>query len=153
MATSAMTDTKSYLADVPHEYAFWCCDGRILKNLRELRDAFAVMNDGTFTYHVNDAKNDFHSWVKDIVKDDTLAAELLTAGSPMTAVRVVTDRIAFLSARPASAPVKKPASSDNTHQEGCDNGSGMGHPLPAGHQDPTQGDAASPEQASHPVQC
>ena len=110
MATSAMTDTKTYLADVPQEYAFWCCDGQILKNLRELRDALAVMNDGTFTYHANGAKNDFYNWVKDIVRDDTLAAELLMAGSPMTAVRVVTDRIAFLSARPASAPVKKPAS-------------------------------------------
>jgi len=110
MATSAMTDTKTYLADVPQEHVFWCCDGHILKNLRELRDAFAVMNDHTFTYHVNDAKNDFHNWVKDIIRDDTLAQDLLKAGNPMIAVRVVTDRIAFLSARPASAPVRKTAS-------------------------------------------
>ena len=39
MATSAMTDTKGYLADVPQEHVFWCCDGQILKNLRELCDA------------------------------------------------------------------------------------------------------------------
>jgi hypothetical protein len=109
MATSAMTNTKSYLADVPQEFAFWVCDGQILKNLRELRDAFAVMNDYTFTYHVNDAKNDFHNWVKDIVRDDALASQLLKAGSPLAAVRVVTDRIAFLSAKPASTPVSKPA--------------------------------------------
>ena len=109
MATSAMTNTKTYLADVPQEFAFWVCDGQILKNLRELRDAFAVMNDYTFTYHVNEAKNDFHNWVKDIVRDDMLATQLLRAGSPLAAVRVVTDRIAFLSAKPASAPVRTPA--------------------------------------------
>lgn len=110
MATSAMTRTKSYLADVPQEFAFWVCDGQILKNLRELRDAFAVMNDHTFTYHVNDAKNDFHNWVKDIVRDDALAHQLLKAGSPLAAVRVVTDRITVLSAKPASTPARKPAS-------------------------------------------
>jgi hypothetical protein len=105
MSTSAMTDTKRYLDDVPQEYVFWCCDGRILKNLRELRDAFAVMSEDTFTYHVNAAKNDFHNWVKDIIKDDTLAADLLKAASTRTAVRVVTERIASLSSKPTSAPM------------------------------------------------
>ena len=112
MSTSAMTDTKRYLDDVPQEYVFWCCDGRILKNLRELRDAFAVMSEDTFTYHVNAAKNDFHNWVKDIIKDDTLAGDLLKAASTRTAVRVVTERIASLSSKPTSAmaastPVQK----------------------------------------------
>ena len=105
MSTSAMTDTKRYLDDVPQEYVFWCCDGRILKNLRELRDAFAVMSEDTFTYHVNAAKNDFHNWVKDIIKDDTLAGDLLKAASTRTAVRVVTERIASLSSKPTSAPM------------------------------------------------
>jgi hypothetical protein len=105
MATSAMTDTKGYLADVPQEYVFWCCDGRILKNLRELCDALGAMSDDTFAYHVNEAKNDFHNWVKDIIKDDALASDLLKAPSTSTAVRVVTDRITFLSSKPA--PAKK----------------------------------------------
>jgi hypothetical protein len=107
MATSAMTDTKSYLADVPQEHVFWCCDGQILKNLKELRDAFAVMSENTFSYHVNAAKNDFHNWVRDIIKDDVLASDLLEAANTRTGVRIVTDRIAFLSGRPSSAPAKK----------------------------------------------
>jgi len=107
MATSAMTDTKGYLADVPEEYVFWCCDGRILKNLRELCDALGAMSDDTFTYHVNAAKNDFHNWVKDIIKDDALASDLLKAADTKTAVTVVMERIAFLSSKSASAPVKR----------------------------------------------
>ena len=107
MATSAMADTKGYLADVPQEYVFWCCDGQILKNLKELRDAFAVMTEDTFAYHVNAAKNDFHNWVRDIIKDEDLASDLLKAADTRTGARVVTERIAFLSGRPSSAPAKK----------------------------------------------
>jgi hypothetical protein len=107
MATSAMTDTTGYLADVPQEHVFWCRDGRILKNLRELCDALGAMSDDTFTYHVNAAKNDFSNWVKDVIKDDALAGDLLKAANTGTAVRVVTERIAFLTSKPASAPAKK----------------------------------------------
>src|SRR5512136_5816 len=107
MATSAMTDTKGYLADVPQEHVFWCCDGRILKNLRELCDALGAMSDDVFAYHVNAAKNDFYNWVKDIVKDDALAGDLLRASDSRTAVTVVTERIDFLSSKPVSAPAKK----------------------------------------------
>jgi hypothetical protein len=107
MATSAMTDSNSYLADVPQEHVFWCCDGQILKNLKELRDAFAVMSEDTFAYHVNAAKNDFHNWVRDIIKDEVLANNMLKATSTTAGVRIVTEGIAFLSGRPASAPAKK----------------------------------------------
>jgi len=56
---------------------------------------------------VNAAKNDFHNWVKDIIKDDALASDLLKAANAGNAVRVVTERIAFLSSKPVSAPAKK----------------------------------------------
>jgi hypothetical protein len=105
MSTSAMADTKRYLDDVPQEYVFWCCDGHILKNLRELRDAFAIMSEDTFAYHVNTAKNDFCNWVRDIIKDDTLAGDLVKAANTRTAVKVVTERIASLSSKPTSAPM------------------------------------------------
>ena len=107
MATSAMTDSKRYLADVPQEHVFWCCDGQILKNLKELRDAFAVMSEDTFAYHVHAAKNDFHNWVRDVVKDEVLASDLLKAANTTTGVKIDTERIAFLSGSPSAAPAKK----------------------------------------------
>jgi hypothetical protein len=107
MATSARTNNEVYLADVPQEFVFWCCDGQILKNMKELRDAFAVMSEDTFAYHVNAAKNDFHNWVRDIIKDETLASNMLKATSTTAGVRIVTERIAFLSGGPSSAPAKK----------------------------------------------
>lgn len=107
MATSAMTDAKGYLADVPQEHVFWCCDGRILKNLGELCDALGAMSDDAFAYHVNAAKNDFSNWVKDVIKDDSLAGDLLAAANAGAALRVVTERISLLSSKPDSAPAKK----------------------------------------------
>ena len=107
MATSGMTDTSGYLADVPQEQVFWCSDGRILKNLRELCDALGAMSEETFAHHVNAATNDFSNWVKDVIKDDSLASDLLTAANAGAALRVVTERISFLSSKPASAPAKK----------------------------------------------
>lgn len=116
MATSAITDTKSYLADVPQEYVFWCCDGRILKNLRELCDALSAMSEDTFAYHVNAAKNDFHNWVKDIIKDDVLASNLLKAATAKDAFKVVTERITLLTSKPARSAAKKTARRKTTRR-------------------------------------
>jgi hypothetical protein len=107
MATSAIRDNQIYLADVPQEYVFWCCDGQILKNLRELRDALAAMSEDTFAYHANAAKNDFRNWVGDIIKDEVLASNLLKATNTTSAVRIVTERISFLSGKPSPSPTKK----------------------------------------------
>ena len=104
MAAAAVArGSKRFLTDVSPEYSFWVCDGRVLKNLRDLRDALAVMTEETYSYHVNEAKNDFHNWVKDIVGDDILANQLLQAGNTVSAARLVTDRIASLSGRPLAA--------------------------------------------------
>ncbi len=106
MVAGAMENTKRFLADVPQDYVFWCCDGRILKNMRELRDAFVAMSEDSFTYHVNAAKNDFHNWVRDIIKDERLASDLLKATSKTKGARIVTERIAFLNGKKTSAPTK-----------------------------------------------
>ena len=67
---------KPCACDVQPEYAFWMCDGRILKNLCELNEALDQMNDDVFRYHVNTEKNDFAIWIKDVMKNEKLAAEL-----------------------------------------------------------------------------
>jgi hypothetical protein len=107
MATEAMGSTEGFLADVPQEYVFWCCDGQILKNLKQLRDAFSVMSEDTFAYHVNKAKNDFCIWVRDIIKDDVLAGDMLKATSKTKSAKIVGERIAFLSGRSTPATTKK----------------------------------------------
>ncbi|MEM4268049.1 MAG: DUF5752 family protein [Candidatus Woesearchaeota archaeon] len=65
-----------YLSDVASEYVFWLCDRRTLKNLEQLSDALADMNDDVFRYHVNSEKNDFANWIYNIIGDKQLASSI-----------------------------------------------------------------------------
>ena len=87
------------LADVPAENPFWSNDGRTLKNLPELETALKEMSDETFSYHLNEAKSDFANWVREVIGDDKLAADLRFGVSRLQAARMVADRIAYLKRR------------------------------------------------------
>jgi hypothetical protein len=64
------------LKNVPQEHTFKLQGGHEISNLYELALHLAGMDDSTFAHHVNSEKNDFRSWVFDIVKDDRLADRL-----------------------------------------------------------------------------
>ena len=99
-ASSRVTRQKAekLLADVPEEYAFWCCDGRILRNMRELAGAFNVITDEVFAYHSNSEKSDFSNWVGDIIRDEKLARDLRECLSREQAEELVAERVAFIEA-------------------------------------------------------
>jgi len=63
-------------ATAPSKKCFWVLDGPILKDIRELRSALQGMADKQFDHHVTKEKNDFATWVEDVLKDSTLAKEL-----------------------------------------------------------------------------
>jgi len=89
-------EAKRLLADVPDEYVFYLNDGRILKNMENLRDALNAMSDELFAYHVNSAKNDFSNWVRDIMNDEKLAKDLLKTSNRLQSFKVLSQRVAFL---------------------------------------------------------
>ena len=94
------------LADAPVEFVFYCRDGKIFKNLKELRDGLANMTDETYLYHVNESKNDFARWVGDIIKDNELAAKLASitvVSSGSDAAALVGTRVMALSRKSRSA--------------------------------------------------
>ena len=43
MAETLKQEAKRLLADVPEEYVFRCCDGQILRNMKEFGDALNTM--------------------------------------------------------------------------------------------------------------
>ena len=99
MAKILSEDAERRLANVPEEHKFWCHDGCVMKNLQELRDALANMNDEVFAYHANADRNDFSNWVREIIKDETLARQLARSRDRASAARTVADRICFLGAK------------------------------------------------------
>ena len=84
------------LSDAPMENHFWVCDGRVLKNLYELRSAMRKMKKDIYSHHATDERNDFSNWVKDIMGDTKLAGDLSKAESKRAAINVLSERIKWL---------------------------------------------------------
>ncbi|MBD3354834.1 hypothetical protein GF361_02525 [Candidatus Woesearchaeota archaeon] len=51
-------------------------DGTVIKNLFELSKQLDKMPEEVFSHHVNENRNDFYNWVKDVVKDKSLARKI-----------------------------------------------------------------------------
>lgn len=99
IAKVSKEDAKRRLADVPDDKRFWCHDGKVIKNLRELRKALNDMSDETFHYHLGGGRNDFSKWIREVVGDNELAEALNETRSRMQASQPVAERISFLEHR------------------------------------------------------
>lgn len=67
------------------EQQFWTTDGRILKDLLELRDALSAMEKHVFDHHVTGEKNDFADWVEFVLQDTSGASMLRSKKTPSAA--------------------------------------------------------------------
>lgn len=90
---------KKLLADMPHEHAFRFHDGRILRNVDELREALKTMKKDTFAFHVSAQKNDFSNWVRDVIGDRKLARDLERSPDRAQAAKKVAERVSFLASK------------------------------------------------------
>jgi len=89
-------DAEKLLADVPENKSFWCCDGRIFKNMRDLMVGLASMSADTFVYHLNAEKNDFSKWVFDVIEDEKLAEDMEKSTSQRDVAKTVNERFSLL---------------------------------------------------------
>ena len=108
---------KAILAKVPLQVSFWLCTNENLRSLRDISDALQKATDDVFRYHVNRDKNDFETWIRDIIKDKDLAREIARVKTRDTLIRKITERVDELvsilnksktgKARPKAKPKKK----------------------------------------------
>lgn len=96
MAVRTKQDAARVLADVVGDKSFFCRDGCVAKNLHQLADCLSQISEESFRHHVNEAKNDFVSWVRDVLGDDKLAKELAQVTEHKEAAKIVRERIAWL---------------------------------------------------------
>ena len=87
------------LGNVAAEKQFFCQDGQVFKNLRELEGALKDMSAGIYQYHVNESKNDFSNWVNQVIGDDKLSRDLLKSKEPIQAAKSVAARVAWLESK------------------------------------------------------
>ncbi len=88
-------DFKSGLVTDAAHY-FYAHNGMIIKNLTELQLALEKMDDGTFNYHVNEAKNDFSNWIREVMKDLAAAALIGKSKTRSQAVNAIKHRMKIL---------------------------------------------------------
>ncbi|MBI4296942.1 MAG: hypothetical protein HY676_00235 [Chloroflexi bacterium] len=81
------------LANVSPEKKFWCCDGKVFQNLKELGTGLEAMSDDVFRYHSNQDKSDFANWVRDVIGDEALALRLSLSPTRTEAAQKVTQRL------------------------------------------------------------
>ena len=64
------------LGDAKPEQYFILITGVPLKNIKELINSFETMNEWVFRHHVNEARNDFANWIKDVFNEKELSEEV-----------------------------------------------------------------------------
>jgi hypothetical protein len=64
------------MARIKPENYFFLHNGKVLKNLHELTEELKHMDEETFAFHVNQEKNDFYNWIKDVIRDANLASKI-----------------------------------------------------------------------------
>lgn len=82
-------NTKKVLVCADEGECFWTTDGQILRDLNELQQALASMEETVFKHHVRDDSNDFASWVEQVLDDAVCAEDLRKAKKPSQARTVV----------------------------------------------------------------
>jgi hypothetical protein len=92
-------EAQEFLQNVPEEYVFRVVNGHTLRSEKELADELKTMSESDYSYHANGQKNDFALWVKDIIKDDTLARDLQRAPNKNQAAKAAASRFNILSKR------------------------------------------------------
>ncbi len=86
--------TVKRFSEAPEDKRFVLNDGRILKDLKELADALEHMSDDVFRHHVNESKNDFGNWTKDVLLEKELAEDLQKVDNQLHAQIAVLKHIA-----------------------------------------------------------
>jgi hypothetical protein len=64
------------LEDVREDQCFFVNDGSSVRNIFDLLDRIRSMPLHTFVHHVNDDRNDFRNWIRDVLDDEVLASRL-----------------------------------------------------------------------------
>lgn len=67
---------KKDLVQASQANAFYCHNGQVFFNLKDLLDGLKNMGEEACGFHLNKSKNDFRLWIRDVLKDKRLARDI-----------------------------------------------------------------------------
>lgn len=69
---------------------FYLHDGRVLKDIKDLLEAFQSMDHNVFAHHARSRRdNDFSKWIKDVFHEHLLASSLSFCKSKENAAKIL----------------------------------------------------------------
>lgn len=89
----ASQKAEHLLRSVSGQHTFKLHLGTEIRNLAELAELLDVMSEQSFAHHVTAKKNDFATWVREVVHDDELAQMLLPIHRRAEMTEVVKARV------------------------------------------------------------
>jgi hypothetical protein len=89
--------SKRFLEPVEDGKEFYCRDGNTFRSLKELAQALENMNPEIFSHHVNEERNDFATWIRDVIGDAVLANRIKRTKNQNKMAKGITQRIASIS--------------------------------------------------------
>lgn len=72
---------KSLFIELAPEKYFVLCDGKTIKDYKELAALLSTIGDDIFYYHVTPERNDFANWVRDVFDEQELADSIRSSKS------------------------------------------------------------------------
>jgi hypothetical protein len=76
------------------EHWFYCADGSVLTTMQELERKLLTIDGHSHGHHVNQEKNDFSNWIRDVFGDHQLALEVRQAKTPAEAAATIKKHMA-----------------------------------------------------------
>jgi|SRR3989344_3317858 len=93
---TTLQEAQQFLSGVEQSTAFYLKSGGIISSLEELALALVTIDDHTYKFHVDPDKNDFANWIRDVLKDQNLAKDIVRARNRISAAKKVSSRIDLL---------------------------------------------------------
>lgn len=87
--TVTIPDWSMQPQEITPDQHFLLRNGQTIKSLAELCDALNYVDDITFEHHVNDYRNDFANWIRDIIKNPALADKVLATHNKEDMLKVL----------------------------------------------------------------
>lgn len=88
-------EKKVSVPTIPPEKYFVLCNGAKLKDIHELAMSMDHLDEKEFAFHVNEEKNDFANWIRDVFEDQELAEQLVKAKDMKHAHIALLKHVAF----------------------------------------------------------
>jgi len=93
--------------EVPERHYFFLKTGEQIRSLGQLKEKLESIDDDTFSHHVNEYKNDFANWIRDVMHNNELADKINGLKSKTEIIDAITGKQQIYSSIKAILSVRK----------------------------------------------